>query len=174
MQKRTPPASLALPSPTAPITTTALLFRSRSLPDLQVSSVSVTPNKSASHASPLPTPRHNKFYISDDESDTDASDVECDTDWNTNRTSMSSCSSVSSDTIDDDDDKCELLFTKHDPAAATACSPNTVTEKPISLLSVMLQQQQEAPKSNPVLHTGGLRRCQSKFARLDQWFAKAV
>lgn len=71
--------------------------------------------------------------------------------------------------------KPKLTFTKknHRAAPISTNSTSSLLPKPVSLLTDMLQRTASSldPSTGP---SSGLRRCQSRYCRLDQFFLNAV
>lgn len=116
-----------------------------------------------------PTPSSNKIFILMDEDDDD------DDDCYSISSSVSSCSEeewFSQQKIEDDD----LVFQKkrdHDDHLyfTTATATATTSKQPISLLTQMLQNSQQQQVSQVQPKTELLKRCQSRYQGLDEWFA---
>lgn len=66
-----------------------------------------------------------------------------------------------------------LTFTKTSKTSQKLAKITTSPLKPVSLLSSMLQQQEMMKDNDNGMGGGGLRRCQSRYCRLDQFFLNA-
>ncbi|KAG2236461.1 hypothetical protein BDF21DRAFT_463040 [Thamnidium elegans] len=130
------------------------LTRTRSLPDL--SQWSHQKNVLQSHTSLNIT---QKFYIPTPSFELDDPlDIE----------DSSSEDSWSEEEEDDDEDS--LTFTKKNMINGLSVTNTSALSKPVSLLSDMLQSTDTVKEEN----NSGLRRCQSRYSRLDQFFLKAT
>jgi hypothetical protein len=67
----------------------------------------------------------------------------------------------------------ELTFTKKKPLRRTTNTASALS-KPVSLLSDMLQRTESNVSLVKSTTSGGLKRCQSRYCRLDQFFMNAA
>ncbi|GAA5797418.1 hypothetical protein EDC94DRAFT_656654 [Helicostylum pulchrum] len=138
------------------------LTRTRSLPDLSQWS-----HQKNVLQRPISVNLTQKFYIP-----TPTPSFELDDPLDIEDSSSSEDSSWSEEEEDEDEDDDDLLtFTKKTMINGLSV-PNTTSalSKPVSLLSDMLQSTDAVKENN----NSGLRRCQSRYSRLDQFFSKAT
>ncbi|KAI9323445.1 hypothetical protein BX666DRAFT_1886930 [Dichotomocladium elegans] len=192
MGKQTRPAITTEPDLTpisAASSVTPQLSRSRSLPDLSAyyAQNAQTFNAPAEDDKLSAAITSSKFYIDhdqDEESDNDddygtigSSSMYDDLYWTATATATTFSSSPSSIISDEGDTVTDVdtsLFAKQEMTRSIATGL-----KQESLLSKMFQQEQEQPMSKNThgltsTISGGLRRCQSHFNHLDEWFSKAI
>ncbi|CDS11930.1 hypothetical protein LRAMOSA04126 [Lichtheimia ramosa] len=182
MNKKPVVSSPAISEPTSqelvPIVSkqpTKTLSRSRSSPTLSAQCFETAKQSSPSSPPPSsssPSATNNKFYISDSEDEDD--DYDYDYDYETTTTddedvSISDYPLTPAATGDD-----AGLFIKQEISSYQSAGSRT------SMLAVMLnqQQQQQQQSDNTITSTSqkgatGLRRCDARIERLDQWFTSS-
>lgn len=179
MNKKPVVSSPAISEPTsqelAPVVSkppTKTLSRSRSSPTLSAQCSETAKQSSPPLSSPPPssssTSATNKFFISDSEDEEDDDDYDYDYDQEATTTdddeiSISDYPLTPAATSDD-----AGLFIKQEIPPCQPVGSRT------SMLAVMLNQQQQQERDSTISTspkaTSGLRRCDARIERLDQWF----
>jgi hypothetical protein len=121
------------------------LTRTRSLPDLSQWSQQKMMLQNNTHSSGCMTPSKQKFSIDMDEEEEEETESEFEYEYE----------------YEDDEEEEEMTFTK---------KVSSATYKPVSLLSDMLQEE----TTTIIENNSGLRRCQSRYSHLDQYFLDSI